>query len=395
MRLEGIRVWDGDSDIGLSDVSWAEDITAVDPVDVDRFPDLCVIPGLIDTHVHLVSYAGPGYSDYATWPLVTTRDEQVLHAVSHARRAFRGGVTTIRDLAADEAQVALRRAFDGGLIPGPRVRAHGVVGMTGGHNDLFTPPAVAQRKPSADGADACRKLVRTWARAGMDGIKVTTSGGVLSMVGRTSWRNYTRVEVAAIVDEAHALGMLVAAHAHSVEGIQVALEEGFDSIEHATQMTAGQAELAAASGVPVAPTLLINEAIANGTVPVTAEARDKAAALVADRDQLLRHASEVGVRFVLGTDANGHHVQLGDEMSELHRMAEVLGWDAARCLRAATSDAGAAIGLGQRLGRVAPGFGADLVVMRGRPWDTLGDLRPESIVAVVCRGQVVHGELPR
>jgi imidazolonepropionase-like amidohydrolase len=142
-------------------------------------------------------------------------------------------------------------------------------------------------------------------------------------------------------------------------------------------------------------TLLINEAIANGTVPVTAEARDKAAALVADRDQLLRHASEVGVRFVLGTDANGHHVQLGDEMSELHRMAEVLGWDAARCLRAATSDAGAAIGLGQRLGRVAPGFGADLVVMRGRPWDTLGDLRPESIVAVVCRGQVVHGELPR
>jgi imidazolonepropionase-like amidohydrolase len=392
--IEGITVWDGEVDLGVSSLSWDRSIESVRPERTDRFPDLCVIPGIVDTHVHLVSYAGPGHGDYTTWPLVTTRDEQVLHGVSHAQRALRNGVTTIRDLAADEAQVAIRRAFDAQLLVGPRVRAHGVVGMTGGHNDLFTPPAVAQRKPSADGADACRRLVRTWARSGMDGIKVTTSGGVLSMVGKTSWRNYTRTEVNAIVDEAHALGMLVAAHAHSVEGIQVALEEGFDSIEHATQMTAAQADLAAASHVPVAPTLLINEAIAHGTVPVTAEAQDKAAALVATRDELLRHAADVGVRFVLGTDANGHHVQLGDEMAELARMSDVLGFDAPRCLRAATSDAAAAIGLGDELGRIAPGYGADLVVMRGRPWLDLRELRPENIVAVVCRGQVVHGELP-
>jgi imidazolonepropionase-like amidohydrolase len=358
--IEGITVWDGEVDLGVSSLSWDRSIESVRPERTDRFPDLCVIPGIVDTHVHLVSYAGPGHGDYTTWPLVTTRDEQVLHGVSHAQRALRNGVTTIRDLAADEAQVAIRRAFDAQLLVGPRVRAHGVVGMTGGHNDLFTPPAVAQRKPSADGADACRRLVRTWARSGMDGIKVTTSGGVLSMVGKTSWRNYTRTEVNAIVDQAHALGMLVAAHSH----------------------------------VPVAPTLLINEAIAHGTVPVTAEAQDKAAALVATRDELLRHAADVGVRFVLGTDANGHHVQLGDEMAELARMSDVLGFDAPRCLRAATSDAAAAIGLGDELGRIAPGYGADLVVMRGRPWLDLRELRPENIVAVVCRGQVVHGELP-
>ena len=228
----------------------------------------------------------------------------------------------------------------------------------------------------------------------MDGIKVTTSGGVLSMVGQTSWRNYTLAEVNAIVDEAHALGMLVAAHAHSEHGIQVALDECFDSIEHATQMTAAQAEVAAARGVPVAPTLLINEAIAKGTVPVTAEAMDKAARLVAVRDDLLRHAADVGVRFVLGTDANGHHVQFGDQMAEVYRMGEVLGYSPTRALVAATSDAATAIGLGESLGTLAPGHAADFLVMRGRPWEDLKDLSTDNLVAVVCRGELVYGELP-
>jgi len=395
MKLEGIRTWNGHTDLGTATISWEEgSLTAVAPYPEDHFADVCVIPGLVDTHVHLVGNAGPGPSDYSTWPLVTTVHEQVLHGAAHAQQALRYGVTTLRDLAADEAQVALKRVFDARLLRGPRVRAHGVVGMTGGHNDLFVPPAVAQRKPSADGADACRQLVRTWARAGMDGIKVTTSGGVLSMVGQTSWRNYTLAEVNAIVDEAHALGMLVAAHAHSEHGIQVALDECFDSIEHATQMTAAQAEVAAARQVPVAPTLLINEAIAKGTVPVTVEAMDKAARLVAVRDDLLRHAADVGVRFVLGTDANGHHVQFGDQMAEVYRMSEVLGYSPTRALEAATSDAAAAIGLGESLGTLASGYAADFVVMRGRPWEDLKDLSTDNIVAVVCRGELVFGELP-
>jgi imidazolonepropionase-like amidohydrolase len=394
MRIDGITVWDGQSDIGPSTLTWDTDIHSVAACSEDHFPELCVIPGLIDTHVHLVSDASPQPADFSTWPLTTTREEQVLHGVAHAQRALRHGVTTIRDLAADEAQVAIRRAFDAGIVGGPRVLAHGVVGMTGGHSDLFVPPAVKERNRLADGPDACRQLVRTWARAGMDGIKVPVSGGVLSMVGKTSWRNYTRDEVQAIVDEAHALGLPLAAHAHSVEGIQVALDEGFDSIEHATQMTAEQAELASARQVPVAPTLLINEAIAKGTVPVRAESQEKAAALVEARDALFRQAAAVGVRFVLGTDANGFHVQLGDEMTEVQRMGEVFGWSPSRCLAAATSDAAAAMGLGDSVGRIAPGFGADLVVLRGRPWKRLADLRPDNVVAVVCRGELVRGTLP-
>jgi imidazolonepropionase-like amidohydrolase len=314
--------------------------------------------------------------------------------VAHAQRALRFGVTTIRDMAGDEAQIAIRRAFDGGVLDGPRVRVHCVVGMTGGHCDLFTPPAVAQRKVTADGPDECRRLVRTWARAGADGIKITTSGGVLSMGDRSAWRNYTREEIRAVVDEAHALSLPVAAHAHSAQGIQVALDEGVDSIEHATLISAEQSAEAAARGVTIAPTLLINEAIANGSVPVTAEAKDKAAQLIAERDILLRNAAQAGVAFVLGTDANGHHVDFGDQMAEVVRMGQVLGLEAEPALRAATSEAATAVGLGSAVGRIAPGFGVDLLVMRGRPWGDLADLRTDHLVAVVSRGKVVMGSLP-
>jgi imidazolonepropionase-like amidohydrolase len=395
MLIDGIDVWDGHRALGPSRLSWDGDrIVAVSPTGESAWPNLSVIPGLIDTHVHLVGHAGHGGADFLTWPVTTTRDEQVLHGVAHAQRAMRRGVTTVRDLAGDEAQIAIGRVFAAGVLEGPRVVVHSVVGMTAGHNDLFTPPAVAARKPTADGPDECRKLVRTWARAGADGIKITTSGGVLSTGDRSSWRNYTRAEIQAVVDEAHALSLPVAAHAHSVEGIQVAIEEGVDSIEHATLITPEQADAVAAAGTTVAPTLLINEAIAEARVPVNAEARDKAAELVAQRDERFRYAAAAGVRFVLGTDANGHHVDFGDQMAELVRMHQLFGYDAARCLRAATSEAAAVVGLGSTVGTLAPGYGADLLVVQGRPWTDIADLRVERIVAVVSRGRVVAGSLP-
>jgi imidazolonepropionase-like amidohydrolase len=136
-------VWDGTTDLGPSVLGWEGDrITSVGTAGRDRWPDLSVLPGLVDTHVHLVGHAGPGSADFATWPLTTTRDEQVLHGVAHAQRALRNGVTTLRDLAGDEAQIAIRRVFENGVLDGPRVLVHSVVGMTAGHNDLFVPPAL-------------------------------------------------------------------------------------------------------------------------------------------------------------------------------------------------------------------------------------------------------------
>ena len=107
----------------------------------------------------------------------------------------------------------------------------------------------------------------------------------------------------------------------------------------------------------------------------------------------MRAAADAGVDFVLGTDANARHVQFGDELAEVRRMAEVFGWSASRALEAATSRAAAAIGHPE-LGRIAPGAPADFVVLRGRPWEDLGVLDAKNILAVVSRGRVVAGQLP-
>ncbi|CAN5123201.1 hypothetical protein BH11ACT2_BH11ACT2_16470 [soil metagenome] len=270
--------------------------------------------------------------------------------------------------------------------------AYGMVSMTGGPGDLFTPPAVIDRPPVADGPDACRALVRHWARAGADGIKIATSGGVLSVGDKASWRNHTSAEIDAILDEAHALGMRVAAHAHTPEGIEIALEHGVDSIEHATVLPEEWARRIIAAGLTVAPTLLINDRIAQG-IGANEEQADKARALVETRDQLFKVAADLGLDFVLGTDANGFHVRFGEQMTEVREMARIFGWTAQRALRAATSAAGRAIGRPD-LGRLQPGLPADFVVMRGRPWEAIDDLDVDRIVAVISRGHVVSGSLP-
>lgn len=397
-ELVGIELWDGLTSRGPSTIRWEFDgadarFTAVDTFVGGSRPTLTVIPGLIDTHVHLVGDAGPGSPDFLTWPLVTRPEEQVLHALANARAALAAGVTTLRDLAANDVQFSLRRAIDAGIVEGPRLQAFGMVGMTAGHADMFTPAAVALRTPTADGPDECRKLVRQYARAGADGIKIATSGGVLSVGDKSAWRNHTRDEIAAIVDEAHALGMRVAAHAHTEDGIRIALEERVDSLEHATLISAELACAAVVAGVTVAPTILINDVIAVGRAGVSSEQAAKARELVERRDALLLEAAGLGVDFVLGTDANGHHVAFGDQLAEVRRMAELFGWTAARALESATSRAAAAIGRASDLGRVSPGYLADFVVLDSRPAEDVAGLAAQHLVAVVSRGRVVGGSL--
>lgn len=397
--MTGIRVWDGVRDAGVLDLRWDGDhIESLTTSAGDQWPDLCVLPGLVDTHVHLLGRAdtdvAQGPDDTSIWPMMTTREEQVLHAAANAQRAMRHGVTTLRDLAADEAQVALGRAFDAALMPGPRILASGAVGRTGGHMDLFVPPAHPIRQPTADGPDECRRLVRTWGRKGLTGIKIFTSGGVLSMTSGVAARGHTDEEVRATVDEAHALGMLVSAHAHTVAGIQAAIDADVDSIEHATELTGDQARVVADRGISVGPTLLINDIIAGGRAPVSPRAQQKAAGLVPSRDALFRAAASAGVRFVLATDASGYFLRFGDQMAETVRMAQVLQIDAQTALRAATSTAAASVGVGDQVGTLDTGRRADFVVLRGRPWERIDDLSVDNIVAVVCRGVVVRGQLP-
>jgi imidazolonepropionase-like amidohydrolase len=197
-----IDTWDGVDHLGVSTVTWSvssgdnafSSVLPRDAVDEDDLGEYSLIPGLIDTHVHLMGYAGTGTPDFLGWPLITRPEEQVLHGLANANRALALGVTTLRDLSADEAQFSLARALRDGIVTGPRLLAFGMVGMTAGHADMFIPSAFPIRKPTADGADACRALVRHWARAGAEGIKIATSGGVLSVGDKSAWRNYTHVE---------------------------------------------------------------------------------------------------------------------------------------------------------------------------------------------------------
>ncbi|MEA5455162.1 amidohydrolase family protein [Sinomonas sp. JGH33] len=392
--LRGIRLWDGHADRGARDLAWDGDrILSVEPSQQET-DGYCVIPGLIDTHVHLGAYAGAGHVDWTSWPLLTPWEEQVFHIAANAQKAARAGVTTLRDLSGDERQLAVKRVFDAGVHPGPRVLVHGAVGMTAGHGDLFIPPHYPHRGRVADSPDECRKLVREFARLGADGIKIFTSGGVLSMGDRVGWRNQTMGELRATLDEAHALGMKVASHTHTTEGIEIALEVGVDSLEHGTGLAPEQWERVVARRIPVAPTLMINDVIAEGRAAVGEEAREKARDVVERRNARFGDAGRAGVRFVLGTDANGVFVQFGDQMEEVRLMAAMFGWTAERALVAATSDAADAIGLGDRVGTLAPGFGVDFVVLRGAPWERIEDLRVENIAAVVSRGRLVEGSLP-
>ncbi|PRY68814.1 Pro-Hyp dipeptidase [Glaciihabitans tibetensis] len=391
----GVSVWDGQRSLGTNRVRWSGDkIVAIEPAD-DEMPEYSLIPGLIDTHVHLDSYAGTASVNGTVWQLTTPPEERTLHIAANALANARAGVTTMRDLAADQLQLAVSRAFDAGVLVGPRLLAHGQVGMTAGHGDLFIPPHYPHRRPVADSPDECRRLVRSWAREGATGVKIYTSGGVLSMGDKVGWRNQTLAEIRATVDEAHALGLLVAAHTHTTEGIDIALGEGVDSIEHGTGLNDSHWATLTERNTPVAPTLMINDIIADARVSVTAEAQAKAQEVVLERNRHFPAAGRAGVRFVLGTDASGIFVGFGDQLEEVRLMKDMFGWTAERAMVSATSDAAAAVGLGATVGRIAPGLGSDFVLMKGRPWEDIASLRTENVVAVVCRGRVIAGELPR
>lgn len=401
MRVTGLPLWDGETYQGVADVEWDGGRFTRIETRVDSSVngeagsgELSIIPGLIDTHVHFDSYAGSGSVDWMTWPLIAPEPERSLHVVAHARRAAAAGVTTLRDLSGSDVQLAAARALEAGLIPGPRVLVHGAVGMTAGHGDLFIPPHYPHRAPVADSPDECRKLVRQWARKGVDGIKIFTSGGVLSIGDKVGWRNQTKEEIATTVDEAHALGLLVAAHTHTADGVDIALEFGVDSIEHGTGIQERHWEELVSRGIPVAPTLMINDAIAERRIPVSDEAQEKGRAVVDERNANFAAASAAGVRFVLGTDANGIFVKFGDQLEELRLMKRAFDWSSERTLRAGTSDAADAIRLTGTTGRITQGLGADFVVVRGRPWEDIDQLTIDNIVAVVARGVVVSGALP-
>jgi imidazolonepropionase-like amidohydrolase len=363
-----------------------------------------VIPGLMDLHVHLVSVVDPDEPN-AIWAEVGARTQLLtLHAAKNARLMLEAGFTTVRDLAGpinplNLEVLALRRAVAIGLVPGPRIVAAGWVGQTGGHSDLPLPDTWPRDEGVyADGPWAVRRLVRAEIRLGVDLFKTSASGGAAGHKEALWWRNYTGEELAALADEAHAVGKRVAVHSHTAEATRRALRAGVDTIEHGTELDDECLALFLETGAFMVPTISIRSergtrGRAAGHAP--AEVVQKYREVAATGDTWFRRACEAGVRMAMGTDTyRSLRDHWGQNAYELELMVE-RGLAPDQALLTATRNAAEALGAGDRLGTLVPGKLADLLVVAGEPDRDVRVLQdPARIRVVVQEGRIVVDRRP-
>jgi imidazolonepropionase-like amidohydrolase len=353
-----------------------------------------LIPGLIDCHVHLTTNSTETAIPSAVYRSTTSPAHKLLDGQRNAGRALAAGFTTLRVVGHRGAgEVELRDFIERGHMVGPRlVVAPWWVSMTGGHGDAFYPTQWPRREwDTADGPDECRKLVRLQLRAGADFIKVMASGGLLSHGDKAEWPNYTVEELRAIVDEAHALDMRVAAHAHSVEGIKRSVAAGVDSIEHGTLANDECLDLLAETGTFLVPTLSITDWTARegGARGVPADGVERMQRIRDQHFGMFRKAIERGVRVAMGTDSSGTICPFGENARELELYSE-LGMSPAAALRTATQNAAELLGRTD-LGNIAPGALADILICSGNPLTDVSVLRQDSgIRGVLVSGRVVR-----
>ncbi|MCB2188203.1 MAG: amidohydrolase family protein [Deltaproteobacteria bacterium] len=344
-------------------------------------------PGFIDAHVHLCLDASPEPTEAISRPSLP---ELTLLAAHHAAATLRAGVTAVRDLGgrADVTQ-ALRGAVAAGRLAGPRIVSAGrVICMTGGHGW-----SLAGRE--ADGPDQVVKAARAELKAGVDQVKFMATGGVLTPGTTVGAAQLTREELAAGITAAHRAGKRTAAHAHGREGILNAVRAGIDSVEHGTFLCQEAAELMARQGIPLVPTLAAGHQIRRLGVAggLSAEAVLKSEAGEQAHRESLALARALGVKVCLGTDAGTPGNRHGENLQEAVLLAAE-GLPVLEVLRAATVHAALALGLGHTLGRLAPGYEADLTALDGDPREGVALLaRSEAVSLVIQGGRVVLSRL--
>ncbi|MFL6298556.1 MAG: amidohydrolase family protein [Actinomycetes bacterium] len=339
-----------------------------------EFPGATLLPGLVDAHVHLVASGDP---DLAAG-LPKTEAERTLAAVVNARRNLDRGVTLVRDLGAPRAEAVLvGRAVEESALAGPRVVAAGpAVTMTGGH--------IPYLGRVTDGVDAMRAAVRANLALGARCIKVVATGGVLTPGVDPRKPAYTQAELDALVDEAHRLGLTVAAHAIGEGGVAAALRAGVDSIEHGMFLDEAAIELLLATGARLSATFSAPYGILSGpSVPGWIKDRARPAAEAQARS--FQAAVQAGVPVVAGTDAgtpDNHH---GGVAREVGFMVEA-GLDVLRGVRAATAEGADLLGVDDR-GVLQRGAAADVLVAGG---DVAADVAAlQRVVAVFQDGRQV------
>ncbi len=341
-----------------------------------------LLPGLINSHVHLCfgAEADPLRAMREDAPALTA-----IKAALRARRTLEAGVTTIRDLGGrDYCELSVRRAIGAGLLPGPRILAAGrPVCMTGGHGHFVG--------READGPDDVRRAVREQLKAGADVIKFIATGGVLTPGVEPGSPQLTLAEMRAGVEEARRAGRRTAAHAMATVGVAEAVEAGITTIEHGVYLTEEVVRRMRAEGTFLVPTLNAPAAIANGGLAagIPEYMVRKSEAVTAAHVTSFQLALRAGVPIAAGSDAGTPLNPHGSLVPELELMVKH-GMPALEALRAATAVAAEALGLGPRLGRIAPGQVADLIVVSGNPAERIQALA--DISQVFVNGQAISME---
>ena len=367
-------VSDGAVVIGDRTVDWAGPAAALPAQYAARpradYPDSTIMPGLIDSHVHLGFDGGPN-------PVARMRAEtdaqQLILMLRSARELLGVGVTTARVLGArGYLDVVVRDAIAQGLARGPRLlAATRPITVTGGHCWFMG--------AEADSEDDLRRMVRTHRKHGADLIKVMSTGGFMTTGSAPWYAQFTAAQLAVVVEEARRVDMPVAAHAHGIEGIRRAVEAGVSTLEHCSFVTETNerrfdeqlAAMIAERGIVVCPTINVN-------APYVAELTG---IVVGEHLAAMR---DMGIAIIAGTDAgidNTPHHQYAGGLEYLVK----LGFRPDEVLAMATTEAAAALGVGAVTGRLAPGYEADLIVVHGNPLadiTALGRLR-----RVIARGR--------
>ncbi len=354
--------------------------------------DHVVLPGFIDMHVHLGGESSPqSYIERFT----LNPADVALRAVYDGKKTLLAGFTTVRNLGdSDGVTASLRDAIRRGFVEGPRIFTAGKgIGTTGGHADPTNGWAQDLRGDPGpkdgvvNGPLEAAKAVRQRYKEGADLIKITATGGVLSLAKSPQNPQFTEEEIRAIVTTARDYDFTVAAHAHGAEGMKRAVRAGVDSIEHGTLMDDEVIRLMVEHGTYLVPTLSAGryvgeQAKVEGFYPEIV--RPKAAAIGPQMKAMFARALKAGVKIAFGTDQGvAPH---GENAKEFAYMVEA-GMTPMQAIQAATVEAAKLLRREDELGSVSPGKWADLVAV---PSDPLADVSVLQAVDFVMKEGVVY-----
>ncbi|WP_404344030.1 amidohydrolase family protein [Pseudoalteromonas mariniglutinosa] len=350
-----------------------------------KLPELTLVPGLMDMHVHLTSDPTVPRSER----IGQSAPRKAVKAAYFAEKTLHAGFTTLRNVGAEGYTViAVRDGINAGDIVGPRIWAAGPsLGVTGGHcdNNRLPPEMKYSAEGVADGPWAVRAKVRENIKYGANAIKFCATGGVFSKGTKVGVQQYSQQEMNAIVEEAHLRGLTVAAHAHGTSGIKAAIVAGADSVEHVSFLDDEAIKLAKKHGTWFSMDIYNTEYTLsfgeqNG---VDEENLAKERQVSKKQRDSFTRAVKAGIPMVFGTDAAIY--PHGDNAKQFSRMVE-FGMTPLQALQTATINSAKLLKVDQQLGQINPGFLADIIAVKGNPLENIAVL--ENVNFVMKNGNV-------